>query len=339
MTKTFKLIFSSILIISTLISISSYSWFGMWMGLEINLLAIIPILQMNNNYLSAESSIKYFIVQAVASTMILMSIIISSFKSKILFNELTLSSSILMMNLSLLTKMGMAPFHFWFPEVLEGLSWMNCILILTWQKLAPMVLLMYNMEFSKSIIIIIIVGVIISGVMSFNQISIRKLMAYSSINHMSWMISSMLVLKTIWMIYFLIYSIMTLNILLILNYYKIYFLNQLFQTMNNFTSMKFFFILNFMSLSGIPPFIGFLPKWLTIQMLINEKMYFLTLIMIIFTLVMIFIYMRISVSSLMMSINENSWKTNIFNKSMSMMTMNFILISSLILVTLSFNLN
>nr|YP_001974566.1 NADH dehydrogenase subunit 2 [Rhagophthalmus ohbai]BAF52859.1 NADH dehydrogenase subunit 2 [Rhagophthalmus ohbai] len=338
MTKTFKLIFMSILLISTMISISSYSWFGMWMGLEINLIAIIPILQMNNNYLSAESSIKYFIVQAVASTMILMSIIISSFKSKILFNELS-SSSILMMNLSLLTKMGMAPFHFWFPEVLEGLSWMNCILILTWQKLAPMVLLMYNMEFSKIFIIIIIMGVIISGVMSFNQVSIRKLMAYSSINHMSWMISSMLVLKTIWMIYFLIYSLMTLNILMILNYYKIFFLNQLFQTMNNFTSMKFFFILNFLSLSGIPPFIGFFPKWLTIQMLTNEKMYFLTFIMVIFTLIMIFIYMQISISSLMLSINENSWKTNIFNKSMTMMTLNFILISSLIMVTLLFNLN
>nr|QEJ81552.1 NADH dehydrogenase subunit 2 [Rhagophthalmus giganteus] len=337
MAKTSKLMFISLLIMGTLISISAYSWFGMWMGLEINLLAIIPILQMKNNFLSAESSIKYFIVQAVASTFILMSIIMLSFKSKITFNDFINSAPMLMMNLSLLMKMGMAPFHFWFPEVLEGLSWFNCILILTWQKLAPMILLMYIMEFSKSMFIIITSGVMISGILSLNQTSLRKLMAYSSINHMSWMISSMMIYKSIWFIYFIIYSILTLNILLIFNYYKIYFINQLFQSLSNFSLMKFMFIMNFLSLSGIPPFIGFLPKWLTIQALINEKMYLLTLIMIMFTLIMIFVYMRISLSSLILNNNEHNWKINFTNKSPFLLKLNFLMIASLILVTLMFN--
>nr|YP_010183483.1 NADH dehydrogenase subunit 2 [Curtos fulvocapitalis]QVG61299.1 NADH dehydrogenase subunit 2 [Curtos fulvocapitalis] len=332
MMKTYKLIFSMILIMSSIISISAYSWLGMWIGLEINLLSIIPII-INKNILSSESSIKYFIIQSLGSTLILTSVIMLIWKTNFYSNMLINYSFMLIMNSSLLLKMGMAPLHFWFPEVLEGLNWFNCTIMLTWQKIAPMMLMMYN---SKSIMfysIIIICSMIISTMMSFNQMSLRKLMAFSSINHMGWMMASMLLEKMIWMIYFLIYTVITITITFSLK--NIFFLNQLF-LINESKQTKFLFMLNFLSLGGIPPFLGFLPKWLVIQMLIELNLFMLSLTMILFTLIMIFIYLRISMSTFLIKINQPSWKISFMykNNELFMSMINFFSILSLILVTI-----
>nr|YP_009940451.1 NADH dehydrogenase subunit 2 [Luciola unmunsana]QNZ92067.1 NADH dehydrogenase subunit 2 [Luciola unmunsana] len=336
MTKIYKLMFLSILIMSTLISISAYTWLGMWIGLEMNLLSIIPIIQ-NKNILSSESAIKYFIVQALASTIIMMSIIMMMWKFNFNSNIYMNSNLLMIMNLSLLLKMGMAPVHFWFPEVLEGLNWNNCLLMLTWQKITPMVLLMYNTEFNLFFSMIIISGVIISSIMSMNQMSMRKIMAFSSINHMSWMLTSMILEKTIWILYFIIYSIITINISLMMK--NIFYLNQLFPILNIYPLMKMFFMLNFMSLSGIPPFLGFLPKWMVIQTMIENNMFTLTIIMIMFTLVMIYIYMRITMTTLIMKTNQMNWNLKLSLKinKMPISMINFISMMSLCLVTIMMN--
>nr|ARH53701.1 NADH dehydrogenase subunit 2 [Anostirus castaneus] len=334
------MLFLTTIFMSTMISVSSYSWLGMWLGLEINLLSIIPLMHNSSNILSAESSIKYFIVQSIASTIILLSIISMMMKSNLLSNMNFQSMFLLSMNSSLLTKMGMAPFHFWFPEVMEGLDWMNCLLILTWQKIAPMVLLMYNMKFIMFMSIIILSSMIISGIMGVNQVSLRKILAYSSINHMGWMISTMMIMETIWMYYFLIYTIISINLILILKTLKIFFLNQLFQSLNSSIMTKMFFILNFLSLSGIPPFLGFMPKWLTIQALLQNKMIFMPTIMIVLTLITVFMYIRITLSTLLMNMNELNWNkklsTNKF-KNFILAMINFLSISSLVIITMMFN--
>nr|AUJ22854.1 NADH dehydrogenase subunit 2 [Ellychnia corrusca] len=328
----------STLIISTLISISSYSWMGMWIGLEINVLSIIPILINQKSKISSEASIKYFFTQAVASTAIMFSIIMMI--SQYNFSMKFLSDwALMIMNSSILMKMGMAPFHFWFPEVLEGLSWMNSMLMLTWQKIAPMVLFMYNSEFTSFILLVIMASMIISGLMAMNQISLRKIMAYSSINHMGWMISSMILSKLIWLIYFFIYIIMTISIVIILNYANIFYVSQLSTLWSMNFSMKLFFAFSMFSLAGIPPFIGFIPKWLTIQCLVHEQMFLISIMMILFTLIMIYVYMTLVMSTLLFNFTSNNWKTSLkqfkFNNLIS--TLNFFMISSFLLVTYSFN--
>nr|ARH55099.1 NADH dehydrogenase subunit 2 [Negastrius sabulicola] len=334
------MLFLSTIFLSTLISISSYNWLGMWLGLEINLLSIIPLIHDQKNLLSTESSIKYFIVQAIASTIILLSIIMMMTKTNLMSNLNSQSIFLLMMNSSLLMKMGMAPFHFWFPEVMEGLDWMNCLLILTWQKIAPMILLMYNMKFNLFIQLTILFSMIISGIMGVNQISLRKILAYSSINHMGWMVSTMMIMETVWFYYFAVYTLISINIVLMLKTWKIFFLNQLYQSMNSNMMTKMFFILNFLSLSGIPPFLGFMPKWLTIQVLLMNNMIMLPTMMIIFTLITIFMYIRISLSTLLMNSNEQNWNPFSLNKKFSsfqMSMINFLSISSLMLITMMFN--
>nr|APX40655.1 NADH dehydrogenase subunit 2 [Mantura chrysanthemi] len=318
----------------TLISISAYSWFSMWIGLEINLLSIIPLLKSNKNFFPAEATLKYFITQVLASTVILFTII-----SSMNMMEYMMSYNywlMMMMNSALLTKLGAAPFHAWFPEVMEGLNWNNSLILLTWQKLAPMILIMYNMNMTFFFSIIIILCSLIGGILGLNQISLRKIMAYSSINHIAWMLSSMLNYKMIWFYYFSIYSIISINIVMIFLYLNIFYIPQLFMSMNSNKLIKLIFIFNFFSLGGLPPFLGFLPKWLTINFLVNNNFYFLSLILIITTLITIFFYLRITFSSLTFYSQEILIVKSKL-KNFYMIIFNVITLSSLILCTLLFN--
>nr|ALO70729.1 NADH deshydrogenase subunit 2 [Nargus velox] len=322
------------LMIGSLISISSYSWMSMWMGLEINLLSIIPLMNNKFNLFSSETSVKYFIVQALASTTLMFSIIMLNMN----FSpwEMIMDKNFIMIfNSSLLMKMGAAPLHFWFPEVMEGLNWINSFIILTWQKIAPMILIIINSTLFFSIIIIM--GMMISGLMGMNQTSIRKILAYSSINHISWMISTLIFFKTLWLIYFTVYTIISLNLIIIFNKFKIFYFKQIMNFINN-PMIKLFFMLNFLSLGGLPPFLGFFPKWLTIQFLILNNYLIVTFMMIILTLLTLFFYLRFTFSALIMFTPSQKFKFNIKFNLFSIFLFNLITISSLILITLLVNL-
>nr|QIV24536.1 NADH dehydrogenase subunit 2 [Olethrius laevipennis] len=301
--KFYKIMFSTTLILGTLIAVSSYSWLSMWIGLEINLLSLIPLLSDPNNSYPSESALKYFITQALASTIFLFSIVTSLNFDEIFSLDLNYYL-MLTTNSAILTKMGAAPFHAWFPEVLEGLDWVNALIMLTWQKLAPMVILMYNMKMTLFLSSIIVSSAVIGGVLGLNQVSLRKIMAYSSINHIGWMIGSMMNSQTIWMIYFLTYSIITINIVVIFLSINSFYLKQLFNSMNENKLIKFFFNLNFLSLGGLPPFLGFFPKWLTINNLVINNFLVLSVLLILSTLITLFFYLRITFSTIVLNSSE-----------------------------------
>nr|AND95966.1 NADH deshydrogenase subunit 2 [Onthophagus apterus] len=332
-----KFIFIFTLMLGTLIAISSYSWMGMWLGLEINLLSIIPLMTSSENSMTSEATMKYFISQTLASTMLLLSLILMSIYNNYWMSHSSLS---LIYMTALFIKMGAAPFHFWFPEIMEGLSWSNSFIMLTWQKIAPMTLISYsNFENINYLTFIVIFSSMISGIMGMNQTNLRKILAYSSINHISWMLAAMLFFENIWIYYFIIYTIITMNIIIILKKLNIYYMSQLFSNLNNHPLIKFFFMLNFMSLGGLPPFLGFLPKWLTIQILIKMQLFSLSLIMIILTLITLFFYMRIISLSMTMNINNNLTMKNSYMKQFNnIYLINFIVLMSLLLITIFFNL-
>nr|APX40070.1 NADH dehydrogenase subunit 2 [Orestia punctipennis] len=329
------MMFFNTLIFGTLISTSAYSWFSMWIGLEINLLSIIPLLKSHSNLYPTEATLKYFITQTLASTIILFSIIMSMNMNEFIpqhFNYWLM----MMMNSALFTKMGAAPFHSWFPEVAEGLNWMNNMIMLTWQKLAPMVLIMYNLNMTLFMTMIIIISSIIGGIWGLNQISLRKILAYSSINHIGWMLASMMNYKMTWLIYFIIYSIISVNLIMIFYLFNIFYLPQLFTSLNSNKLIKILFIFNFFSLGGLPPFLGFLPKWLTINFLIYNNFYTLSLFLIISTLMTLFFYIRITLSTLTITTKETLIKTHKLNNFIILM-INSISLLMLILMTNFFN--
>nr|AIM19610.1 NADH dehydrogenase subunit 2 [Tribolium castaneum] len=332
----YKILFLNSMVLGTLISISSYSWLSMWMGLEINLLSIIPLFSNNKNIFSSESALKYFITQAMASLILLMAILLLLLTNEFI-HPLMNSSLKVMMDSALLTKLGAAPFHFWFPEVIEGLKRTNSFILLTWQKIAPMILLMNNKINSKLIIMMIVISLTISTISGMNQMSIRKILAYSSINHIAWMLSTLMISLSTWLFYFLIYSIINMNIVFILNSTKTFFVNQMNNILLKNKLVKFTFMTNFLSLGGLPPFLGFLPKWLVINWLVSNQLSMIALVLIIFTLIMTFIYTRLILSSLTISTSEMMTKTKIPNN-IAIIFINTISLLGLLFCTFSFNL-
>nr|YP_010743967.1 NADH dehydrogenase subunit 2 [Corigetus marmoratus]WET31970.1 NADH dehydrogenase subunit 2 [Corigetus marmoratus] len=305
MMNLYKILFFNTTIIGTLMAISACSFFIAWIGLEINLLSIIPLFKNMKNKYPSEASIKYFITQAMGSSLFMFAIVVCFTKNMPPSKNPNIIELILV-STALLLKMGAAPFHFWLPEVSSGLNWPSNFILLTWQKIAPIILISYQINiYSMFFSIIIITSSMISGLQGLNQICLRKIMAYSSINHVSWMISSLLTSTTIFHYYFITYCLINMNILLIFNKFNIFFLSQLSTILTFKKKMKFLFMLNFLSLGGLPPFLGFLPKWLTINNMINNKHYAMTTILIILTLITLYFYMRITFSSFTISSEEN----------------------------------
>nr|AVN68096.1 NADH dehydrogenase subunit 2 [Blattella vaga] len=324
------MLFLTTLISGILITISSNSWLGAWMGLEINLLSFIPIMSSNENIFTTEASLKYFLVQALASSVLLF-LIISKTMMEDMFSLVSSSTSSIILTTPLLLKGGAAPFHWWFPSVMEGLNWSNCFILMTLQKITPLILISYSMKMSAFYTFVIIMSVIVGSIGGYNQISIRKILTYSSINHMGWMLSAMLLGENLWSMYFLIYSFLTMTIILIISPFQISFINQTFLINNDNPIMKFLLFTSLLSLGGLPPFLGFLPKWLIIQSMMNNNLSFMITIMVVVSLITLYYYLRISYSSFMILHSEPSWNIQIHKNKYLILTL---LLSSLSLLGL-----
>nr|YP_009489582.1 NADH dehydrogenase subunit 2 [Losaria neptunus]SPP23485.1 NADH dehydrogenase subunit 2 [Losaria neptunus] len=324
-----KMFFYFTLFFSTLISISSNSWLGCWIGLEINLLSFIPLISNSNNLLSSEAALKYFLTQSIASinflfTIILKLILMKNFEMNLIFS--------ILINSSMLMKMGSAPFHFWFPNIIEGLSWFNCFILMSWQKISPMILLSYYIN-NNFIMMISTFNVIIGTLGGLNQTSLRKILTFSSINNLGWMLMSLMISNNLWLMYFLFYSFFISIVCYMFNMFNMFFINQLFIINMNF-SMKFSLLLIFFSLSGLPPFLGFFPKWIIINFFMNNNLMLICFIFILMSLVMMFIYIRIIYSSIMFNYLKMKW-FKFYIKNNQLLTINFFNMISILGMILS----
>nr|QCF39707.1 NADH dehydrogenase subunit 2 [Glomeridesmus spelaeus] len=295
-----KPLFFVIMIMGTLISISSTSWFSIWMGLEINMIAFISIL-FKNSKSSAEIIMKLFLIQAIASLTILFFSIFSS-----LFN-LTISNIMMnkyyMIMFPLLLKMASAPLHFWMPALADGLSWFYLFILISWQKLAPL-FLMFNFMFMDLFFIVIMLNLTIGSVMGINQTSMKKIMIFSSINHMGWMLSSILISEIMFISYFIIYMISIIPIISMFYSSNITSLNNLLFNKSKSIMFMLMFSFNILSMAGMPPFIGFVMKIIIFNQLKTTML--ISINMILTSLISLFFYTRLiyTSSSIMISMSK-----------------------------------
>nr|UGN61784.1 NADH dehydrogenase subunit 2 [Cryptocercus convexus] len=301
-----------------LISISSNSWIGAWMGLEINLMSFIPLMSNNKNIYTTESSLKYFIIQAMSSSFLLFIIMVEVLMEDMFTMKYDNINTMIIMT-PLLLKMGAAPFHWWFPSVMEGMSWMNCLLLMTMQKLTPMMLISYMMKMNSFSSIIILTSTIVGAIGGFNQLSIRKILTYSSINHSGWMLAAMTINENMWIMYFVIYSMLTITIVVIIKPFNTSFINQTLLMNKEMNMMKFMMFTTLLSIGGLPPFMGFLPKWIIIQMMIINNMNVIMTTMVVMSLLTLYFYLRISYSSFMLLHIEPKWNISYYKNNNFMM--------------------
>nr|YP_009471694.1 NADH dehydrogenase subunit 2 [Altiverruca navicula]AVI15451.1 NADH dehydrogenase subunit 2 [Altiverruca navicula] len=285
--------------IGTWISISSVSMFGMWLGLEFNLMAFLPmIINLENNKKSSEAAIKYFLIQAIASLMVLMSFLIYFFLS----NFFIFSLPNLILTISLSMKLGMAPFYLWFPEVMEGLNWINALILLTWQKISPLVILSLFFNF-KLLIFLSLLSALVGAIMGLNQTSLRKIMTFSSIAHLGWMTSIISFDSNLWLLYFMVYSFTSFIMVLAFIMFNINYFSQI--AMMKSTKKKMIIFINMLSLGGIPPLLGFFPKLMAFSILKSS----IPILMLLITssLITLYFYMRICFSTFTLYNQTKLW--------------------------------
>nr|YP_009919124.1 NADH dehydrogenase subunit 2 [Triatoma mexicana]QMP96756.1 NADH dehydrogenase subunit 2 [Triatoma mexicana] len=301
------ILFLTTMVLGTSIVISSETWLGMWMGLEMNLISFIPILYKSKNMSSSESCMIYFLIQSLSSMLMLISVLLnSSIMISPVMGEEFINMALL---LSMMIKLGVPPFHFWFPEILEKMPWASCAILMTWQKIAPLCVMSY-ITYNPILPFIITLSVIVGAIGGLNQTSLRKILGYSSINHMGWMIACIKFNNEFWLKYLMIYSSIILMMTTLFNLYSSFFINQVINSSPSFMEKSLIIIL-FLSLGGLPPFIGFLPKWLVIQSMISSNSITIMFIMIMSSLITLFYYLRLISSTLLIYSTSIKWNLNI----------------------------
>lgn len=282
-------VFFPILLIGVFISISSSSWFGAWFGLELNLLAFIPIISIKINSFLSEAALKYFLIQALGSATLIMA---SS------FYLLLINFSYLLILSSLLLKLGAAPFHFWFPQVIRGLYWPQAVILLTIQKITPIILLSYILSSSlssKLLTLSRIISAIVGALGGLNSLNLRKIIAFSSINHISWMFIALIINSSLWLLYFFVYSIVSSSLILLFHLQQSYFFSDIFNYYQPKSFFSFIGPLALLSLGGLPPFTGFLSKWIIIQAMAQSYIYITLFFLLASALVTLYYYLRLSI--------------------------------------------
>lgn len=290
-------------------------------------MSFIPLILDKKNIFSSEASLKYFLTQALASSILLLAIILFYIFDKLIVEKLINISNILILS-SLFIKRGAAPLHFWFPNVIEGLSWVNNFILITWQKIAPLILISYSLNLNL-ILLRIFFSILIGACGGLNQTSLRKLIAFSSINHLGWIIIGIIKRERIWITYFILYSFLSLTIIIIFYSIKIFFINQLFSLFKSNFLIKFIIFVPLLSLGGLPPFLGFLPKWLIIEFLLEIKLYFILRFIIFFALITLFFYLRICYAAFLINHKENKWCF----KNFFILKFNFLILFSIFITT------
>nr|QVX31183.1 NADH dehydrogenase subunit 2 [Pelagomacellicephala iliffei] len=256
-------LFSSSLCLGTILALSSPYWLFIWLGLELNLMSFVPLLSSNTPPSTSPAAMKYFLAQALGSGLLLLGAFLSlpNFYLTTPLNVMTLP-----LLLGILIKLGLPPCHFWFPSVAAMISWPMCTLLITWQKLAPLLILCFILtpKLHFTTILIIMLSAFLGGIGGLVQTQLRPLLAYSSIGHLSWMLSASMVSKTICSLYLLTYIMISLPLMLLL--WISTSIHSMMTPLTITSSSPYMFIL-LLSLSGFPPFLGFFPKWLVIESL------------------------------------------------------------------------
>nr|AGC96559.1 NADH dehydrogenase subunit II [Miniopterus schreibersii]AGC96560.1 NADH dehydrogenase subunit II [Miniopterus schreibersii]AGC96561.1 NADH dehydrogenase subunit II [Miniopterus schreibersii]AGC96563.1 NADH dehydrogenase subunit II [Miniopterus schreibersii] len=298
--------------IGTMMVMTSSHWLMTWIGFEMNMLAIIPILMKHHNPRSTEAATKYFLTQATASMLLMLAVIINLLHSSqwtVMNLHNPLSSMII--TLAMAMKLGLSPFHFWVPEVTQGIPLSSGLILLTWQKLAPLsVLYMIAPCINHHMILTMsLASILIGGWGGLNQTQLRKIMAYSSIAHMGWMTAVLTYNPTMTLLNLFIYILMTLTT------FMLFIMNSSTTTLmlshmwNKMPLITLSTLIIMLSLGGLPPLTGFLPKWMIIQEITKNGNIIMSTLMAVTALLNLFFYMRLTyATSLTMFPTMNNMK-------------------------------
>nr|ADM26287.1 NADH dehydrogenase subunit 2 [Shinisaurus crocodilurus] len=300
----------------TIITMTSYHWILAWVGLELNTLSITPIIAKMHHPRATEAATKYFLTQAAASALILFSSSINAQYAGLWdITQLTDPQAKILLTLALSMKLGLVPLHFWLPEVLQGTSFPVMLIIITWQKLAPITILYltFNQISSITLLTMSTLSIILGGLWGLNQTQLRKILAFSSIAHLGWMTAVLTMSPNLALFNLTLYITITLALLSQLTFSSAKTIQDTGTMWTTSPMLMPTTMLTLLSLGGLPPLTGFLPKWLILKELITQNMTPLATTLALATLTSLFFYLRLAYTT-SMTLNpnttavENKWR-------------------------------
>lgn len=318
------LILLTLAVVAMLFIISSSNLMVLYICLEIQSL-IFYILATGKPFsnFSTEAGLKYFVLGAFSSGLLMFGFsLLYGFTGMVNFNDLMLLSfdytsqgillSLLFIISGLFFKLGAAPFHMWLPDVYEGVPTIITAVFALLPKLPVLVLivkLFFNVFFFYKgywffiFLICSLLSLILGSLGALSQLKIKRLMAYSAITHVGYLLLALAVttFDSLYglLLYIFVYLIVSINIFSILTSVRLFKDNLKLKTLRNFSSLvrsnfliAFSIGLSFFSLAGIPPLSGFFSKFFLFLSASKADLFFYILLAFLFSLVSAVYYIR-----------------------------------------------
>jgi len=315
-------------LVGTMVMISSYSLLMLYLGIELLSLALYALIGFNKHSgLSSEAAIKYYVLGAMSSGILLFGIsLIYGFTGSINYFEIAdqirninsnsvqflgIIFGIVFITASLCFKFGAAPFHIWVPDIYQGSLISTTILLSTLPKIAVFIvfLKLYFIPFmaleyvwSDILVFIGIASIIIGSIFALTQENIKRLLAYSAISNIGFIILAMALVSNdglhASLYYTIVYSFTALASFGVVthitsNSHGIENISDLAGLSKTHPYFAILILITMLSAAGIPPLIGFHAKLMVIQALINNSYIFLSIIVVLMTVVSAYYYLRV----------------------------------------------
>ena len=323
--KIFKIEYSILIlcsILGMLVMISSYDLIVFYIGLELQSLSLYVLAAFNRNQTkSSEAGLKYFVLSALSSGLLLYGCsLIYGFSGSTnfyLISENILSSEygnvfgIVFILVGLAFKIAVVPFHMWAPDVYEGSPTSVTLFFAVVPKIAALTVFIRFLyvpfvnlidQWQMIIIFLSLASMIFGAISAIGQKNLKRLIAYSSIGHMGYALAGLAVGTNSGIqssiIYISIYLIMNLGIFCCLFMMKRkdkFFdnLEDLAGLSKNHPIISLSLLILLFSLAGIPPMAGFFAKFYIFMSVIEQSMYFLAIVGLLSTVISAFYYLRI----------------------------------------------
>ena len=314
------LILSSVL--GMMIMISSNDLLAFYMGLELQSLALYVLATFNrNNLKSSEAGLKYFVLSALSSGLLLYGCsLIYGFSGSTNFdiiatqlnsNEYALTFGIVFILVGLAFKISAVPFHMWAPDVYEGSPTTVTLFFTMVPKIAALTVFIRFLyvpflnlidQWQMILVFLSIASMLFGAIAAIGQTNIKRLIAYSSIGHIGYALAGLAsssndgIQSSI--MYITIYIIMNLGLfscLLMMKRSNEYYenLEDLSGISKHHPLLSLSLLIILFSLAGIPPLAGFFAKFYIFKAVIEQSMYFLAIVGLLSTVIAAFYYLRI----------------------------------------------
>jgi len=309
-----------------MVVVSAAHFLTLFLGIELMSLPVYAMVALRRDEtVCTEAAIKYFIIGAIASGMLLygmsmiygatgqleLSLIAKAVAQTSTQHRLILVFGLVFMLAGLAFKLGAVPFHMWIPDVYTGAPTAVTLFIATAPKVAGLGLVMrvlvdavpaLHMQWQQILIFLAIMSMGLGNFAAIAQTNIKRMLAYSSIAHMGYMVLGILcgtkagyAASTFYMI---TYAVMTLTA-----FGLITMLSQKGKDLENIDDYKglntrnpwlaFMLMITMFSMAGVPPIVGFMAKLGVLQALVDVHLVWLAAVAMLFAIVGSYYYIRV----------------------------------------------